>query len=113
MCVGGIGFLTIPLAAVYIELGTMRVMREFELAVRSAKAVAFTWIGACLFPFAHVMPIANAMFWICLGGGALSAMSFVGGIRAWRQRRLSDVIVLAVVPLVLMAASTLLVVRRI
>ena len=83
----------------------MRDKRDLYQSWISGKAVAFTWIGALIFPLIINIAPDEKMFWICAVAGAILIMSVVDGFRAKRAGVVSDFIAKAAVPIVLFALS--------
>ncbi|MGH8062392.1 MAG: hypothetical protein ACREO7_10330 [Pseudoxanthomonas sp.] len=83
----------------------MRVKRDAYQSWISGQAVAFTWVGALVFPLILDIPPGRKMFWICAAAGVVLVWSIVDGFRAKRAGVVSGFIAKAVVPLVLFALS--------
>ena len=83
----------------------MRANRDVYQSWISGKAVAFTWIGALLFPLVPYTSPGQKMFWICAAAGAVLIWSVIDGFRAKRAGIVSGFIAKAVAPLILFALS--------
>jgi hypothetical protein len=83
----------------------MSAHRDHYIVWIDAKAVAFAWIGALLFPQIFHMPLRNPMFWVCAVAGVLATATIIDGVRAQRSGATSDFLAKAVVPAVLLVAG--------
>ncbi len=84
----------------------MKTGRHPYIVFVNTKAVAFSWIGAALFPFIVEMPIKHPMFWVCAASGVLVVVTVADGIRAKIYGHMSDFVAKTVVPVILLAATS-------
>ena len=85
----------------------MQILRDPHVAWISAKAAAFAWIGALLFPAIVHLPYGHAMFWICALAGMLVLATVIDGLRARQRGRTSDFVVKSVVPVIILVAASI------
>jgi hypothetical protein len=83
----------------------MRARRDPYVVWIDAKAVAFAWIGALLFPLIVHIPKERPMFWICAALGVLVTATIIDGVRAQRSGATSDFLAKGVVPAILLVAG--------
>ena len=83
----------------------MKDKRDLYQSWISGKAVAFTWIGALIFPLILDIPPSQKMFWVCVGSGVVLFLSVIDGFRAKRAGVVSDFIAKALVPISLFGLS--------
>ena len=83
----------------------MRAARNPYVVWIGAKAVAFAWIAALLFPAIIHMPFGHPMFWVCALAGLLVVATVVDGFRSRKRGTTTDFLVKAVIPIVLLVAA--------
>ena len=83
----------------------MRARRDPYVVWVSAKAVAFAWVGALLFPLIVHIPRERPMFWVCAVFGVFVAATITDGVRALRSGAISDFLAKGLVPTILLLAG--------